>query len=137
MKTARTTCIAAIVAAGAVSLSAAGAQTTGAGNTTNKPDCTTTDSKQGFNPATFVSIYEDTKARGRITVYDPPKPPECSGTRLSVDAESAILVVPQIPKGSDLSLNKLFISAVLTSGDKKQNLEVVGYSEVGKDKAST
>src|ERR1700751_5093365 len=110
-------CMATFLLTATISVGVAVAQTTGGSDAPKTPDCSSIDSR-GFNPAAFIYIFEDTKARGRITVYDPPKPPDCGGTRLSVDAESAILVVPKIPTGSDLSLNKLFISAVLTSGDK-------------------
>ena len=91
-----------------------------------------------FDPATFVAIYEDTKAGGRIKIHDPSYS-HSKGSHLGVDAESSVIVVPdsRLLQNSDLSLNKLFISAVLSSGDKQQNLEVVGYSEVGKDKSST
>jgi len=92
----------------------------------------------GFDPATFVEIYEDTKAGGHIRIHNPAHSHK-RGSHLSVDAESSVVIVPDssLLENSDLSLNKLFMSAVLSSGDKQQNLEVVGYSEVGKDKSST
>jgi hypothetical protein len=97
-----------------------------------------TSEKAGFDPATFIRIYEDTKAGGHIEIHNP-KSRHDAGSHLSVDAESSVVIVPDstLLKNSDLSLNKLFMSAVLSSEDKQQNLEVVGYSEVGKDKAST
>ena len=92
----------------------------------------------GFDPATFVRIYEDTKDGAHLEIHNPKSRPD-AGSHLSVDAESSIIIVPDssLLQNSDLSLNKLFMSAVLASGDKQQNVEVVGYSEVGKDKAST
>jgi hypothetical protein len=92
----------------------------------------------GFDPATFVRIYEDTKDHGHLEIHNP-RSRRDAGSHLSVDADSSIVIVPDpsLLQNSDLSLNKLFISAVLASGDKQQNVEVVGYSEIGKDKAST
>jgi hypothetical protein len=92
----------------------------------------------GFDPATFVRIYEDTKDHGHLEIHNP-KSRRDAGSHLSVDAESSIIIVPDpgLLQNSDLSLNKLFMSAVLASGDRQQNVEVVGYSEIGKDKAST
>jgi len=91
----------------------------------------------GFDPATFVSIFEDTKAGAHIEVYRPGSS-NAVGTHLGVDAESSVVVVPDGGRlqNSNISLNKLFMSAVLTSGDKQQKLEVVGYSEVGKDQST-
>src|SRR5258706_8663922 len=91
-----------------------------------------------FDPATFVRIYEYTKDRGHIEIHNPGSRHDI-GTHLSVDAESSVVIVPDatLLQHSELSLNKLFMSAVLASGDKQQNVEGVGYSEVGKDKAST
>jgi hypothetical protein len=91
-----------------------------------------------FDPASFVHIYEDTKARNRIQIYDPMRQPEKAGRHLSVDADSSVVIVPDpdILGGNDMPLNKLYMSAVLSSANDKQNVEVVGYSEVGKDKAS-
>jgi hypothetical protein len=146
MKTICRTSISAFLVAAAIFWSTASASQQKPDNTPKPPECKTTDcktadcktadSKHEFDPATFIHVYEDTKGRNRITVYEPPNPPKCSGTRVSVDAESAIVIIPK-PSGADLPFNKLYISAVLTSGDKKQNLEVAGYSEVGKDKATT
>jgi len=97
-----------------------------------------TSEKVGFDPATFIRIYEDTKGGGHIEIHNP-KSRHDAGSHLSVDAESSVVIVPDgaLLQNSDLSLNKLFMSAVLSSEDKQQNLEVVGYSEVGKDKATS
>src|SRR5215472_2540278 len=86
----------------------------------------------GFDPATFVRIYEDTKDRGHLEIHNP-RSRRDAVSHLSVDTDSSIVIVPDssLLQNSDLSLNKLFISAVLASGDKQQNVEVVGYSEIG------
>jgi hypothetical protein len=90
-----------------------------------------------FNPATFVRIYEDTKAGNRIQIYDATKSQAELATHFSADYESTIVIVPDPSlMGNDLPLNKLYMSAVLSSEDKNQNVEVTGYAEVGKDKTS-
>ena len=44
--------------------------------------------------ALFFTIYEDTKDGRRILLYEPMDQPEDNTTRLSVDAESSIVLVP-------------------------------------------
>jgi hypothetical protein len=92
-----------------------------------------------FNPASFIRIYEDTRGGVRKLIYDPTLSQATRGTQLSVDYMSTLVIVPDLDPniaGYDLPLNKLYMSAVLSSEDKNQTIEVTGYSEVGKDKAT-
>ncbi len=95
-------------------------------------------SQKGFYPATFIRIYEDTKAGNRLPpIYDPMKPPQERALQISADENSTIVIEP-VPElmGEDLPLNKVYISAELASGDTTKPVVVRGYSEVGKDRAT-
>jgi len=100
---------------------------------------TTKNSSGTFNPASFIRIYEDTRGGVRRPIYDPTVPQATRGTQLSVDYMSTVVIIPDLHPdivGYDLPLNKLYMSAVLSSEDKNQTIEVIGYSEVGKDRAT-
>jgi hypothetical protein len=102
------------------------------------------DYKEGpYNAARFLRIYEDTNGgrqaqNNRLLIYDPKSNSEQRTTRLSVDENSTLVIVPD-PEliGTDATINNLFLSAELASGDSKKSLEVTSYSEVGKDKAGS
>jgi len=95
---------------------------------------------ESLNPAKFIRIYEypqsvsaNANADRRI-IYDPENLNKKT-TKLSSDKDSTIVIKPvRELMGQDMALNKLFITAELISGNEKRNLEVIGYSEVGKDK---
>ncbi|HET7107502.1 MAG TPA: putative Ig domain-containing protein [Candidatus Acidoferrum sp.] len=90
-----------------------------------------------MNPATFIEVYEDTKTGNRLPRYEPnPKAPG-TGLQFTADLESSIVVVPNGNlMGDDPALNKLYMTAKLSSGDTSKDLPIVGYAEIGKDKAS-
>jgi len=55
--------------------------------------------------------------------------------QFGVDLESSLRVIPDpTSMGEEPALNKIFITAKLTSGDTSKDVVVTGYSEVGKDK---
>jgi hypothetical protein len=104
-----------------------------------------------LSPSRFIRIYEDTEGGDHpvpdlkscnhcIQIYNPDgvKLPPRKTIQLSADEKSLLVVIPDINlMGSDLALNKLFITAQLVSGGKKSNVEVVSYSEVGKDQSTS
>ena len=114
------------------------------GDSTARPpaDKNTPDSGRADNldPAKFVRIYEAPKNRNQTSdrygklIYDPSDGDHNKRTtRLDADLSSTIIVVPDWGMMNfDMPLNNLYINAELASGDSKTNLEVVGYSEIGK-----
>jgi len=96
-----------------------------------------------IDPAKFLRVYEAPRITGRSPqtvpadygrlIYDP-EIPAIRSTKLSVDESSTIVIVP-VPDyvNPDMSLNNLFMSAHLASGEKDQSLQVINYSEIGKD----
>lgn len=93
------------------------------------------DSSGPFNPATFIQLFEHRRGGKESPIY---KPADCAkGFQLSVDESSSIEIVPDPDSmGQDPVLNKLYITAKLVSGDTSKDVVVIGYSEVGKDKAT-
>jgi hypothetical protein len=102
---------------------------------------------QDLNPAFFIKIYEVPKARsgtfqktstlkagedakifGKL-IYDG-RTEGLNSTRLTADESSTIVIVPDV-HGRDIAFNTIYMAAELSSGDNKQNLEVINYSEVG------
>jgi hypothetical protein len=93
--------------------------------------------KNPLDPATFIRIFEDTKAGNRLTLYEPAKAGSKPALQLSADEVSSIAIEPSPDDmGDDPALNKLYITARLASGDSTKDLPVVGYAEVGKDKST-
>src|SRR5262249_53096897 len=96
-----------------------------------------------IDPAQFLKIYELPRMKGTVRnteddvygrlIYDP-RDPHLSSQKLSVDESSTVKIVP-VPDYADLdmTLNSLYMSAHLVSGDKDQSLQVINYSEIGKD----
>jgi hypothetical protein len=96
-----------------------------------------TDRDGGLNPATFIKIYEDPKSGKRQLVYDPSKAGLERHLQSTADEGSTIIILPEAKlMGSDVPLNKLYITAKLASGDTSKDVPVIGYSEIGKDKAT-
>jgi roadblock/LC7 domain-containing protein len=90
-----------------------------------------------LDPATFIRLYEDTKAGNRFSVYEPVQTISKKGLQLTADLESSIVIEPDAAKmAEDLSLNKLYITAKLASGNSSKDVVVNGYSEIGKDKST-
>jgi len=89
-----------------------------------------------LDPATFIRISEVPERGGReLQMYHP----KSGGIRqLTADYASMILITPD-PElmGNDPILNNLFMKAELVSGDKRTNLEVIGYSEVGQSQEAS
>ncbi|HEY2170686.1 MAG TPA: Ig domain-containing protein, partial [Candidatus Angelobacter sp.] len=94
-------------------------------------------SQDVLNPATFIRIYEDPKSGKRQIVYDPSKKGLERHLQGTADEGSTIVILPIAGlMGDDVALNKLFITAKLASGDSSKDVPVIGYSEIGKDKAT-
>lgn len=106
---------------------------------TDKPDAEPRRA-DNLDPAKFVRIYEAPKNRNQTSnrygkvIYEPSGDDRTKwSTRLDADESSTIIIVPALDMMNfDMPLNNLYINAELTSGDSKTNLEVVGYSEIGK-----
>lgn len=114
----------------------------------NNPDPSGLQAVQALNPAYFVKVYEVPKSRsasfqrnttiekygdgaqvyGKL-IYDG-KTAGLNNSRLTADAGSTIVVVPDV-EGRNIAFNTIYMAAELASGDTKQNLEVINYSEVG------
>ncbi len=117
-------------------------------NYQNNPNPGSQQAAQALNPAYFIKVYEVPKARsasfqtnstirnygedaqiyGKL-IYDG-KTAGLNNTRLTADEGSTIVVVPDV-EGRNIAFNTIYMAAELASGDNKQNLEVVNYSEVG------
>lgn len=90
-----------------------------------------------LDPARFVRIYETPKVRdgksiedyGKL-IYDPDNP-TLNNIKLTADESGTIVIVP-IPRGRDMPVNNLYMSAQLASADKSTGLEVTNYTEIGK-----
>jgi len=115
----------------------------------NNPDPSVAEEsgEEALNPAYFVKIYEVPKARSKSfqqeairdygesakiygkLIYDG-RTAGLNNTRMTADEGSTIAVVPDV-SGRDIAFNTIYMAAELASGDKKQNVEVVNYSEVG------
>ncbi len=106
--------------------------TTSARNSSNSPS-DDNNNEEGFDPASFIRIYEHTSRGKRLELYNPGKSRDQRPRHLTADEDSIILIEPG-PElmGEDLPLNKLYISAKLAKGNKSNTVVVVGYSEVGK-----
>src|SRR5262249_1997293 len=92
-----------------------------------------------LDPANFVRIYEASRARGEIPrthgrlIYSWNENEKETTTKLTADENSTLIIVPDRERmNPDMPLNRLFISAQHTHGDKTTPIEVVGYSEIGK-----
>ena len=85
-----------------------------------------------LDPSTFIHIVEDSKAGVPLCAYR-----YGNAMQFGIDIESSLRVIPY-PRsmGEEPALNKLFITAKLTSGDSTKDVVVTGYSEVGKDKSA-
>jgi hypothetical protein len=83
-----------------------------------------------FSPLGYVRLFEDTGTR-RILIYDPATN-QLNSTQIKVDGRSTIFVeVATIDQS--VPMNRLFMTAKLARrGGQAEDLEVVGYSEVGK-----
>ena len=102
----------------------------------------TTEEQSTFSPARYVRIFEDTGSK-KILLYDPGFRPQdkheqreaLNSSRMIVDGRSTILiqVAPDL-MDENVPMNRLILSATLGRRDGKppKELEVVGYSEVGK-----
>lgn len=89
-----------------------------------------------LDPATFIRINEvPERGERELPIYHP----KSGGMRqLTADYASMIVVSPDLSlMGNDPILNNLFMQAELVSGDKRTNLEVVGYSEVGQSQEAS
>lgn len=88
-----------------------------------------------LNPATFIRIYEDTKSGDHVLIYDPISSQGAS--QLAVDEGSKIVIVPDPERmDPDMPLNKLYMVAELASKDVRNTVQIEGYSEIGKDRAT-
>lgn len=123
-------------------------ETMGASQDNPGTDTKVTLTGEELNPAYFVQVFEVPKARsgtfhaastkavygenveiyGKL-IYDG-HTPGLNNTRLTADESSTIVVRPNVG-GRDIAFNTIYMAAELSSGDTKQNLEVVNYSEVG------
>jgi hypothetical protein len=85
-----------------------------------------------FNPAGYVRLFEDTGTR-RILIYDPARN-ELNSSQMRVDGRSTIHIeVAKDLIDQTIPMNRLFMTATLArSGGQSEELEVIGYSEVGK-----
>lgn len=85
-----------------------------------------------FSPLGYVRLFEDTGTR-RILIYDPARN-QLNSTQIKVDGRSTIYVeVASIDQS--VPMNRLFMTATLARrGGQSEELEVVGYSEVGKSR---
>ncbi len=85
-----------------------------------------------FSPAGYVRLFEDTGTR-RILIYDPARN-ELSSSQLKVDGRSTIYIeVAKDLIDQSIPMNRLFMTATLArKGGQSKDLEVIGYSEVGK-----
>ncbi len=92
-----------------------------------------------LTPARFIRIYEDMQGdSNRREMYDPARSQSQKTTQLSADEKSTIVVFPDGNlMGTEPALNKLYISAVLASGNHTKAVSVAGYSEVGEPKATS
>ena len=91
-----------------------------------------------ISPASYIAIYEDTGRGNHIPLYLPGDAGTQKHQRLTVDEDSMIVIIPDPDKmNENAGLNKLFISAELHADNTKTNLEVEGYSEIGKDRSKT
>jgi hypothetical protein len=83
-----------------------------------------------LDPSTFIHIVEDSKVGVPLCAYRHGR-----AMQFGIDLESSLRVMPDPDSmDDDLALNKMFITAKLTSGDSTRDVVVTGYSEVGKDK---
>jgi hypothetical protein len=83
-----------------------------------------------FSPLGYVRLFEDTGTR-RILIYDPEKN-QLNSSQIKVDGRSTIYVEVATINQS-VPMNRLFMTATLARrGGQAEELEVVGYSEVGK-----
>ncbi|HXJ15456.1 MAG TPA: hypothetical protein VNH19_24550 [Candidatus Limnocylindrales bacterium] len=90
-----------------------------------------------IDPATFIEVYEDTKTGNRLRRYEPKAQDPRNSLQFAADLESTIVIVPNGSKmGDDPALNKLYMTAKLSSGDTSKDVPVIGYAEIGIDKAS-
>ena len=90
-----------------------------------------------LDPATFIRIFEDTKAGSHLNRYEPIQKGSKNALQFAVDLESSILIAPDGEKmGDDPALNKLYVTAKLASGDTSKDLVVTGYSVIGQDKST-
>jgi len=94
--------------------------------------------KDTLDPSNFIEVDEDTKTGSHWTLYKPGgRSAGKKARQLTADLESSILIVPDPSlMGDDPTLNKLYVTAKLASGDSSKEIAVTGYSEVGKDKAA-
>ena len=91
-----------------------------------------------ISPASYIAIYEDTGRGNHIPLYLPGDAGTQKHQRLTVDEDSMIVIIPDPKQMGDVAgLNKLFMSAELHAKDAKSNVEVQGYSEIGKDRSTT
>jgi len=71
-----------------------------------------------LDPATFIRIFEDTKAGSHLNRYEPVQKGSKNALQFAVDLESSVLIAPDGDKmGDDPALNKLYVTAKLASGD--------------------
>ena len=90
-----------------------------------------------LDPATFIRIFEDTKAGSHLNRYEPVRKGSKNALQFAVDLESSILIAPDGEKmGDDPALNKLYVTAKLASGDASKDVVVSGYSVIGQDKST-
>src|SRR5262249_40062964 len=90
-----------------------------------------------IDPSTFIHIFEDTKTGKRWLLYAPEPQGQKRSLQLTADLDSSLVIVPDgLKMGDDPALNKLFMTAKLASGDTSKDIPVIGYAEIGRDRAT-
>jgi len=90
-----------------------------------------------IDPSTFIHIFEDTKTGKRWSLYAPEPQGQKRSLQLTADLDSSLVIVPDGSKmGDDPALNRLYMTAKLASGDTSKDIPVIGYAEIGRDRAT-
>jgi hypothetical protein len=104
----------------------------GAQDTAGKTDAAGPLDSNTFSPLRYVRLFEDTGTR-RILIYDPLRN-QLHSSQIKVDGRSTIYIeVAGDLIDQNIPMNRLFMTATLArGGGQSEQMEVVGYSEVGR-----